>query len=736
MKAFRFNLIFLFAIILMILSSCKKESHYTAIQDFDPSKNTFVGGQTCIECHQNEFEKWSGSHHDKAMAIADSTSVLGDFNNSTFTHKGVTTAFFKKEGKFYANTEGPDGEYHDYEIMYTFGFTPLQQYIVQFPKGHYQCLLTAWDSDKNKWFHLQPDLDLHHEEWMHWSRGAMNWNNMCADCHSTNLEKAYDPKTLSYNTSFSEINVNCEACHGPSSQHVEYYKQGNPVGKPPKLYMQTGMASEEFVQKCARCHSRRGQLTKKFDYKGHFFDHYEQQLLNTPIYYADGQIWDEDYVYASFVQSKMYQEGVSCKDCHDPHSLTLKRQGNNLCITCHVKQDYDTPSHHFHIQNTEASQCINCHMTGRYYMGNDFRRDHSFRVPRPDQSVTHETPNACNGCHTDKSAEWAANVIVEKYGKERADHFSDHLLSGLDGNLQAYHHLIGNSNYPEIARATAVNQLINQQITQEDVDKLLTYLNDDSPWVRKESIQAIEQIGINEYHSYLEPLLNDSVRMVRIAAARYFSLNAVDMSSNADFDNAYTEYKDRLEMTSDFPGGQLQIALLQQAQGDIKGAIKSYERAIEIDNRYNQARMNLALLYYQTGYIDKSETLYKKVITQEPDFAMSYYMLGLLYNEKGESDKSLDYLKISTEKPNTTPNAFYNYALKLIEIKDFSTAELSLKQGLDLFPKNERLMYVKAIVYANSKQYKKAETAVNELIKRYPANPTYQNLRREITKNR
>ena len=376
--------------LIVLLPACGLDKNKSAVNSTNKmAASTFVGSKTCVACHQDEYSGWEGSHHEQAMKIADSTSILGDFNDVTFTSKGINYRFFRRGREYFVNTEGDDGNYHDYKISYAFGVTPLQQYLIAFPDGKFQCLLVAWDAKKNKWYDLQPSLEIHSEEWMHWTGGSMTWNTMCADCHSTNLEKNFDSKAMTYQTTFSEINVSCEACHGPSSEHVSFYKNQK-EGIPPELYMDTTMTSAELVQKCARCHSRRGQLTKKFDYSEHFLDHYNPSLLVEPVYEQDGQIRDEDYVYGSFVQSKMYHDGVSCKDCHDVHSLKLKNTGNALCLSCHVT-DYNEPSHHFHEVNTSGAQCINCHMTSKIYMGNDIRRDHSFRVPRPDQSAKYGT---------------------------------------------------------------------------------------------------------------------------------------------------------------------------------------------------------------------------------------------------------------------------------------------------------------------------------------------------------
>ncbi|MGY5849224.1 cytochrome c3 family protein [Salegentibacter sp. F14] len=698
--------------------------------EISSQSGTFIGSKACAACHQEEYTEWQESHHYQAMQIADSSTVLGNFEDQQFKHQDKLTRFFKRDDKFFVNTEGSEGENKNFEILYTFGVYPLQQYIVKFPDGAYQCLPVAWDSEKSKWFHLQPDLDIKHDEWMHWTGGAMNWNTMCADCHSTDLEKNYNPDKKVYKTQYSEINVSCEACHGPASQHVSFYKKGAEQGEPNALYMGKDLPSTELVDKCARCHSRRTQITEKFNYKGNFFDHYEPHLLTDPEYEIDGQIDDEDYVYGSFVQSKMYQHGVSCADCHNVHTTKLKKTGNKLCLSCH-SADYNTPSHHMHKENSIGSSCIECHMTGKTYMGNDFRRDHSFRIPRPDQSMIYGTPNACNQCHDDKTPQWASDVIVKNFGKERADHFSDHLLPGSLGDIKPLYLLLENTNYPEIVRATAVRRLSDHILDKKGRDLIFDLLQDSSALVRNEAIKLSTLQGDIGISGYIQSLLNDPSRMVRISAANYFIRNQKEPSSQS-FEKAEEEFLKSLKMNSDFASGQVQQALYYEAKGEINLAKKAYERALQIDRHYNVARMNLALLSFNQGDIRTAESLYLKVAELEPDYADSYFMLGLLYNETGEEKKSLFYLSEACQRNN--PRACYNYALKLQENKEFNKSLDVLNKSLKSNPHNENLHYVKLIGELKTGKKDSALNTINKLLEISPNNPTYRDILKSLKK--
>ena len=331
----------------------------------------YIGRNSCKDCHEMEYDLFQHSDHDEAMDVATPETVLGDFDNTTFTNYGVTSRFFRSGDDFYVHTEGPGGVMQDYKISYTFGIRPLQQYLIAFPDGAYQCLPIAWDTRPEseggqRWFHLYPDEKIAHDDILFWTRTTQNWNYMCSECHSTNLRKNYDYETKTYNTVWDEIDVSCESCHGPGSLHVEWANKVE-QGSSPDVYPDMGLVvrlkdtdnatwvfdpdsttarrsvprkSDEVVQMCARCHSRRAVTTEDYYHGGSLLDTHWPSLLEEGLYFADGQIQDEVYVYGSFLQSKMYTAGVVCKDCHEPHSGKVYVDGNALCYRCHMAPAY------------------------------------------------------------------------------------------------------------------------------------------------------------------------------------------------------------------------------------------------------------------------------------------------------------------------------------------------------------------------------------------------------------
>ena len=405
---------------------------------------TYVGRDRCIECHQKQASQWAGSDHDRAMDLATPDTVLGDFDHIELDHHGVSTQFWRDGDRFLVRTEGPDGAPTEYAIKYVFGCQPLQQYMVEIEPagvddavGRVQVLRWSWDTERNEWFYLAPpDVDdrLLPDDPLHWTGYGQNWNHMCAECHSTNLKKNHDLDRRRYHTTYSEIDVSCEACHGPGSVHVQlaeakslFWDRRRGYGLDTNL-KETPLAE---IHSCARCHARRIRGSAEWAAGENFDDHFSTHLLTAGTYYPDGQILDEVYVYGSFLQSKMYEKDIRCSDCHNVHSGQVKFTDNRLCTSCHqhTAAKYDSPAHHHHNVDSTGASCIECHMPATPYMDVDFRRDHKLGVPRPDLSVKFQTPNSCTGCHLDEAG-------LSPTRREELGHYSKWLAAARGGDQE------------------------------------------------------------------------------------------------------------------------------------------------------------------------------------------------------------------------------------------------------------------------------------------------------------
>ncbi|MCX7109889.1 MAG: tetratricopeptide repeat protein [Proteobacteria bacterium] len=659
----------------------------------------FVGAAACEQCHQAEFRAWQGSDHDLAMQEANEQTVLGDFNNAKFKHADVESTFFKRDGKFMVRTDGPDGKLTDYPITYAFGVKPLQQYLIAFPGGRYQALSIAWDSRPKaeggqRWFHLYPKDKMDHTDQLHWTGRYQNWNMECAECHSTNLKKGYDAATDSYKTTFNEINVACETCHGPASQHIEWAKQAQPPfsGDDKGLAVtlrsdwqgawkqgvgnitahRTQPAGEALMDTCWACHARRSTLVEGGLPGLSLEDTHHPSLLTQPTYYADGQQRDEDYTWGSFRQSKMFQNGVTCMDCHDPHSLKLRAEGNALCTRCHNAAKFDTGQHHFHKPDSKGAQCMDCHAPEQNYMVNDGRHDHSFRLPRPDLSLSLGSPNACTQCHEKQKPEWAASALDKWYGKSWRDrpHYGTVLQAGATQGLKALPKLLElaqDSASPAIVRATALT-LVAPLMGPELLAMARQQLKDTDPSVRIAALGLIESVDTVNRVLAATPLLTDPVRGVRIEAARILADVPDSQITSGRLDarkGAMTEYLDYLKLNADWPAENVNLGNLYLRQHNLDAAITAYQRAIALDPRFVGAYVNLADAYRQQGRDGEGEKQLRQGLSLSPDAADLHHALGLLLVRKTDKTAALQELAVAAKLMPDNARYAYVYAIGL-----------------------------------------------------------------------
>jgi tetratricopeptide (TPR) repeat protein len=669
--------------------------------------STYVGEPACTPCHESQTKEWRQSHHARAMEIVSDATVLGDFDNTTFTHAGVTTTFSKRDGKFFVRTDGPDGQLRDYEIAYTFGFVPLQQYLVAFPGGRYQCLPVAWDTRPReqggqRWFHLYPAERITSGDPLHWTGPNQNWNYMCADCHSTNLVRNFDLATNSYKTTWSEINVSCETCHGPGSAHVKWAEDRKKRGLTGRDTSSMGLdvqglravdysgfgvgdasslasrpvdrkRQQAEVQACAPCHARRGPITVVPDIGKTFLDSYRPALLDDGLYYADGQILEEVYEYGSFTQSKMYAAGVTCSDCHNAHSLKQRGTGNNVCGHCHLPLTYDTPAHHHHKQGTDAARCARCHMRTTTYMVVDPRYDHSFRVPRVDYTLKYGIPNACTTpCHADKSVRWSNDAIIKWYGPERKrgnDYVAalDAARRGLPGAGPALRAAILTPAFPPIARATAL-ALLGESYTPASIDALQAGLTDPDANVRAAAARTLTSLEPPDRVRLGRALLADPVRLVRAWAAASLAgtpPGLLTQDEAAALARASDEYITLEMAVAERPEAHLNLSSFYVRQGKTGEAEAALRTALRLDPRSVPARVNLADLYRTLGREADGEQLLAEAVRLEPGAAEAAHALGLLYVRQGRRDDALALLERAYTLLPAVPRYGYVYAVAL-----------------------------------------------------------------------
>jgi len=729
----------------------------------------FVGGTVCTTCHTVETARWKESHHAQAMQPATPATVLGDFADAKLDHSGVVTTFSRVRDKFMIRTNGPDGALHDYEIAYTFGVYPLQQYLIAMPGGRLQAFGIAWDSRPKeqggqRWFHLYPDQTLRAGDRLHWTGRDQTWNYQCADCHSTSLKKNYDLTTDTYATTWTDLNVSCEACHGPGSLHIAWANSPTPdpaekerMGlmvrlKPTdighwEMNPETGIArrteplASAELDACAPCHSRREVIASAPLPSGLFLDSYLPALLEPGLYYSDGQIDGEVFEYGSFVQSRMFHAGVTCSNCHEPHALKLRAAGNALCAQCHMPAKFDVTAHTHHQSGSPGAQCVDCHMPSRTYMVVDDRRDHSFRVPRPDLSVTIATPNACSGCHRDKSAIWAAEQVAVWFpkGRQTTPHYGMALHAGRSGTVDAEQQLdrlILDPTQPDIARSSALLGLAGVATPTSEA-AIKAAITDSNPLVRAAVPRALPASPSRTVVQMVAPLLADPVRAVRVEAARALAgvdPNALTQPQRDALDGAYRELVAAELVDADRPEAHLNLGLLYLRRRQPADAEAEYRTALRLDPSFVPALVNLADLDRMRGQDQQGEELLRKALAIDQKNADVRYSLGLLLVRQHNYADALDQLKQANEL--APDNARYAYVYAIALNSTGATA-----QALELLERTHRqhpadadvLMALVPITRARG-DIAAALTYARELVKLHPTDPRLRTMVYDLQK--
>ncbi|AXM94437.1 tetratricopeptide repeat protein [Pseudomonas plecoglossicida] len=687
----------------------------------------YADAGSCQSCHAEQAAQWQHSDHAWALRDASVGNVLGNFNDVRYDQDGVKARFYRKGDSFFVNIDGEDGKPADFKVLYTFGYAPLQQYLVALSRGRLQALTIAWDSRPaeqggQRWFSLYPGQRFTPDDPLHWTGRYQNWNGMCADCHSTGLAKHYDDAKDSFASTWQEKTVGCQGCHGPSQAHVDWATR-NPGASPAQGLAVNfkALGSKGLVEQCAYCHSRRQGLGSG-QMPGHpQLDQSLPATLRTGLYHADGQIDGEVYEFGSFAQSKMYAAGVGCTDCHNPHTTKVRIEGNGLCLQCHNTQpntarfaglqakDYDSPEHHHHAAGSPGAQCVNCHMPSKDYMVVDPRRDHSLRIPRPDLAAQGIGPDACTACHKDRQPAWAASAIDSWFATpKRPAHYGQSFHAVAEDpstTLSRLGYVLADKSNPAIVRATAADQLAD--LGPAASSNLRWALQDKDAVVRAYAVGGFSRLPAEQRVAPLLPLLQDPTLAVRDEAVRALAdvpAEQLPEASRQSFAAMLGEYEQRLRGNADLPGGRLNLAVLMERQGRTEQAMEQYRQALRLDPYFVPARVNLVTLASSRQRLDEAEQLLREGVALEkmpaPDRGNLAYMLALLLVERGKSEEALGWMEQAAVALPGNTRIRYNQGLLLSRMDRRDDALQALRSGLQQAPEDADLLY--SLIYLHA----------------------------------
>jgi len=672
---------------------------------------TLVDESACQGCHAAQAKDWQGSHHQMAMLAAAPETVAGDFDQAVFKGERETTRFFRQGDEFWVNTPGADGQRADFKVAYTFGVAPLQQYLLQVPGGRLQALGVAWDTQQHRWFHLYPGQGVNFKDPLHWSQPGQNANFMCVECHTTGYKREFDAANNQFNSHWNSLGVGCQACHGPASNHLAWAAKSDAsvLDKGLVVNLASANASSE-IDTCARCHARRAPLGDGYANDHAFMDDYLPSALTRELYALDGKIKDEVFEHGAFQQSKMFDKGVRCSNCHDPHSEQLKVSGNGVCLQCHntagvaayptvdgrglQAKDYTAVEHTHHQPGQPGSQCVDCHMPGKFYMVNDYRHDHGFTLPNPPRAQRLGTPDACLSCHAASDAAKVSEQFRLWYGPDkpqppRYDEGLYLIRNGRPGAAEALITLLQQNNLPAIRRATLLAE-VPAYPGANTLRLVARDLHSAAPQVRESAVHALAALMPPAQRAeYLVPLLDDPVRAVRIAAAR--------------------------ELLGAGPG-------LGTGQAAWQRRIDEYESVQKNLLERAEANFNLATLYQASGRASEVEPALRAALLRDPGFLPAVVSLSQWLEQHGRADDARSLLADQVNRHPASGLLRQTQALALIRAGRTAEAMVALREAVRLEPDNAHYGFVLAVALHDTGHPDQAITQLQRSLVQQPGN--------------
>lgn len=706
-------------------------------------KPTYVGSASCQECHKEAYEGWKTSHHALAERAIDPAMEAKAFRGKgPIRHGSLTSTVREEAGAFEIVTLGADGAVKPHRVERVIGEAPLRQYMIPARGGRYQVAALSYDPAKDEWFDVFGEEDRKPHEWGYWSNRGMTWNSVCADCHNTNLRKHYDVAADSYETTYAELGVGCEACHGPSSAHVKWQEAHEGEENDPTI---AGLVPFQYpdvqVDTCGPCHARRVELREDYEPGDLFLNSFRMEVPDhTDIYYPDGQVRGENYEYTSFLMSRMYANGIGCANCHDPHSGKRWFEGNRLCLNCHRSRlPVDPAEHSHHDVNDTGGVCINCHMPITTYMQRHPRHDHGLTIPDPLLTKTHGIPNACNRCHKEETVDWAIEAVEKWYGSRmdrttrgrtrlmaRARANDESVVEGLIGfirqdqaDVQARAAQRARED-PSEARLVKVQGPIWRAIAagflrawvhRSDVRKvLIELLSDEAAVVRTLAASALEGGG-PQAEAALAEHVDDPVRAVRIAAA-WGLRRGIDSSTAAGRDlQAY------LGHNADQPPGVMMQAVYCLDRGEVDGAISLLRKAMGWEARSAVLHHSLAVALSTAGQAAEAAVHCEKACELSPKDASLWYSLGLARAELGQTQETVRALEKACALDENFSRAWYNLGLAKNAVGDREGAIRAMRRATVLVGDSADYWYALATVYRDAGRIEKAKEAAREALR-------------------
>lgn len=680
----------------------------------------------CARCHPRAFAEWAGSQHALANRLVTDAQDAGAFEPARrLTHGSFETSMERAgRDRYRFATRFSNEAVEVFHAEAVIGITPLRQYLVSFPGGRLQVMDTAYDPRSNEWFNAFGDENRQPHEWGHWKGRSMTWNVQCAFCHMTGFEKNYEARTDTYTSTWRAMGISCSQCHTPVRPAT--LDQCAVTGG------LTVVSAERRMDNCASCHARREELFGSFKAGDSFYDHFRLVLPDQPgVFHADGQVREEDFEYASFKMSRMGHVGVSCMDCHSPHSgqLVLPAVNNALCLQCHNPPGrrgappIEPTAHSFHAADSPGNRCVECHMPVNVYMMRDGRRDHGFTSPDPLLTIEHGIPNACHRCHADQTPEWAERITRTWYGnrmERRARERSRIVARAHAGEATVGTPLLALARSEEITawRAALIGLLEPWSGDPQVRDYLRTEVAHPHPLVRSAAVRALGEAPA--------ATLADTSALVRVDAAMIqYRRNPLVRPAPMDELLAY------LENISDQPAGALRQAEMAALAGRPGDAEAWARRALAWDPSAVPHHA-LGRIQFQHGKpAEAISNLHAAAVLEAGNAAFSYDLALALAESSGPAT-AIPWLEETLRRDPEFGRAWLNLGLAYAGVDRLRDAVGALRRAEALLPGSGDPAYARATVHLRMNDRATAVQAARAALAAEAGHPASLRLLREL----
>jgi tetratricopeptide (TPR) repeat protein len=342
-------------------------------------------------------------------------------------------------------------------------------------------------------------------------------------------------------------------------------------------------------------------------------------------------------------------------------------------------------------------------------MGVDGRRDHGFRIPRPDLSVTLGTPNACTDCHATRTARWAADAVARWYGPGRRQewHYGEALHAGRSGRPEADTLLVRaveDASVPAIARATALS-LLARYPGPRTLAVVQRAVQDPDPLVRRAAADVLDAAEPGTRIALGLPLLRDPIRTVRLEAlGGLLDVPRASYSGEqlAVLDRAIAEYRQIQAFNLDRAESHANLGMLELRLGNGEAARIAFETAIRLQPSFGPARIHLADLYRAQGREDRAEATLREALRVDPADGDAREALGLsLVRQKRLKEALPELARAAQLRPDVARYA-YVHAVALHETGDVRRALQVLKQAHERHPTDRAIVVALAEYHAGA----------------------------------